>query len=124
MTPLLSRCIGKLKSSIALADSFVIAGRGIIGNVVTMSDGSYQRETPESRWFDRLRDRPKLEHLGFGLDGVATESYPRMPDLCRYLFDSQEWDPEEFVGFRCQVDYPLGGVQYLLTFDFTTDAVS
>ena len=70
------------------------------------------------RWFDRLPDRPRLEHLGMGLDRASCPAYPRLGELAEYLCNSQGWNPNEFVGYQCQVTYPLWGAQYLLSFEF------
>jgi hypothetical protein len=70
------------------------------------------------RWLDRLPDRPTLEHLGFGFEQAGSTAYPRMTHLIGHLCNSQGWDPNEFVGHRCQVDFPVWGVQYIMSFDF------
>ena len=39
--------------------------------------------------------------------------------LSHLHFDHAGWNPDEFVGYRCVVDYPLWRCAYHAVFDFT-----
>ncbi|GAB4385545.1 MAG: hypothetical protein Kow0022_11820 [Phycisphaerales bacterium] len=69
------------------------------------------------RWCTRLPTQPRLELLGEGIDRAHTSTYARHPELTRTLFDRVGWDPREFVGFRCEVEYPVWRAGYCMVFD-------
>lgn len=71
------------------------------------------------RWQTRFAEGPTLQLLGPGIRPAAPPEYPRMADLTRHLFAKVGIDPREFIGFRCQVDYPLWRAGYCVNFDFT-----
>jgi hypothetical protein len=72
-----------------------------------------------SRWSTRIPGGPKLELLGSGLDQVDTTAYGRYREVAAELFASMGWDPAEFVGYRCDVAYPIWRAAYCVLFDFT-----
>jgi hypothetical protein len=76
------------------------------------------REQGSSRWSTRFPGGPKLEILGPGLSGCACEQYRRHQELTAHVFGEAAWDPEEFVGYRCAVVYPIWRGGYCLAFDF------
>ncbi len=88
------------------------------GPSLTGEHGTSPTNLASQRWFDRLPDRPQLEHLGLGLGQTGSTAYPRITALIAHLCASQGCDPDEFVGYRCEVAYPVWGVQYLVSFDF------
>lgn len=102
-------------SSVATAGVYV---RERIGTRMPGPAGTVDVATPEDRWFDRLPDVPRLEYLGLGLDRAGTPAYPRMGELTQHLFVAQSWAPEEFVGFRIEVEYPIWNAQYVVNFEF------
>lgn len=75
------------------------------------------------RWFDLLKGAPLMEVLGPGISASDTDAYPRHGELTRHVFDrlagtGAGWNPEEFVGYRCNERYPLWGSDYVMSFDF------
>lgn len=72
-----------------------------------------------ARWSTRLPGGPRLEVLGSGLAGTRTQIYPRMGELLEHVYSRIGWDPEEFIGYRCEVSYPLWRAGYCMLFDFT-----
>lgn len=68
------------------------------------------------RWVTRFPDQPRLVLLGEGIGRTETASWPRHAELCRVLFERVGWDPDEFVGFRCEVAYPVWRGGYCMTF--------
>jgi hypothetical protein len=74
---------------------------------------------PSERWFDRLAQRLVVEYLGPGLEGVDWPGYSRASELYQHLLAAKQWDPADFVGFRCAVEYPVWNTEYLLSLDFT-----
>lgn len=71
----------------------------------------------EQRWALRLPAQPKLQLLGRGTRGAASELYPRHAELTRYFFDHIGWDPEEFLGFRCETLFPVWRAGYCMGFE-------
>ena len=69
------------------------------------------------RWLTRIPHPPRLVLLGSGLDRAPTDAFPRHADLTRHFFDRLNWRPEEFVGFRCEVAYPVWRGGYFMTFE-------
>jgi hypothetical protein len=75
-----------------------------------------------SRWSTKIPGGPRLELLGTpagGMENLATDAYSRYPEVLRTLFGSMGWNPGEFVGYRCDVAYPIWRVAYCMIFDFT-----
>ena len=68
------------------------------------------------KWVARFPSQPRLEMLGPGLERIGTPAYPRRAELARYLFDRVGWDAEAFVGYRCEVAYPIWRAGYCMTF--------
>jgi hypothetical protein len=72
-----------------------------------------------ARWSTRLPGGPKLELLGVGLEHAGSDAYPRHAEVATHMFKSVGWDPGEFVGYRCDVAYPIWRAAYCVLFDFT-----
>lgn len=72
-----------------------------------------------SRWSTRFPTGPRLEVLGAGVDRVATEGYARYGELLGSVYEQLGWEPNEFIGYRCEVLYPLWRAGYCMIFDFT-----
>ena len=106
------------QASIPSLGCFAQGNRGPVATPDTGEHGVSPTNLASQRWFDRLPDHPQLEHLGLGLEQTGSTAYPRITALIGHLCSSQGWDPGEFVGYRCEVDYPVWGVQYLMSFDF------
>lgn len=68
------------------------------------------------RWVTRFPDTPRLQLLGEGLAHARSEAWPGHADLCRVLFQRVGWDPGAFVGFRCEVAYPIWRAGYCMSF--------
>jgi len=71
------------------------------------------------RWQTRFADAPSLQILGAGPRRAAPHAWPRMPELTQHVFDRLDAAPGDFVGFRCDVDYPVWRAGYCVSFDFT-----
>ena len=70
----------------------------------------------DDRWVTRFPDPPRLQLLGEGVERTRTEAWPSHADLCRVAFQRIGWDPNAFVGFRCEVAYPIWRAGYCMTF--------
>lgn len=106
------------QASIPALAAYMVGNRGPIASPDTGQYDTISANLAANRWFDRLPDRPRLEHLGMGLEQASCPAYPRLGELAEYLCNSQGWKSDEFVGYQCQVNYPLWGAQYLLSFEF------
>ncbi|GJQ30119.1 MAG: hypothetical protein HBSAPP03_20030 [Phycisphaerae bacterium] len=71
-----------------------------------------------ARWSTRLPGGPKLTPLS--LENVGTTAFAKYPDLVRHVFDELAWPIDEFVGFRCDVVYPVWRGGYVMLFDFAS----
>lgn len=65
-------------------------------------------------WHDRLPGDLKVELLGSGLDAVPTSAWGRYIDVARHMFSKGGLNPDEFIGYRCQVAYPYWGACYVM----------
>jgi len=71
------------------------------------------------RWQTRFSDSPTLQLLGSGPRRVPPAAWPRMTELTATLFERMGRDPADYVGFRCDVAYPVWRAGYCVSFDFT-----
>ena len=71
------------------------------------------------RWITRYPSPPRLELLGEGIGRAQTKAHPRHSELTTLFFDRLGWDPSEFVGFRCEVIYPVWRAGYCMSFATT-----
>ncbi len=77
-----------------------------------------------ARWSTRFPGGPRLELLGAGLSHAATPAYPRHLELTSHIFSEVGWDPAEFIGYRCDVVFPIWQAAYCLLFDFSGNAMA
>ncbi|MFG0328081.1 MAG: hypothetical protein ACF8SC_12535 [Phycisphaerales bacterium JB037] len=70
------------------------------------------------RWFDRIESSPVLTLLGPGIHNAASEAYTNHAALTRHVFTQLGWDPDDFVGYRCDEEYPQWGCDYVMAFDY------
>lgn len=71
------------------------------------------------RWQTRFSETPPLQLLGTGVRASGPPAFPHLPELTTQLFARSELDPTGYVGFRCDVAYPLWRAGYCVTFDFS-----
>jgi hypothetical protein len=71
-----------------------------------------------SRWSTRLPGGPRLTLLGTGLGSISVDWYARYRELAETVFSLAGWDADEFVGYRCEVRYPVWRASYAMLFDF------
>lgn len=70
------------------------------------------------RWSTRFPGGPRLQLLGAGLANASTPAYPRHAELTAHVFGRSGWDPAQFIGYRCEVAYPVWRAGYFMLFDF------
>lgn len=70
------------------------------------------------RWQTRFSEAPKLQLLGSGLANAASPHYARHADLTAYLFDQIDQSASQFIGYRCEVVYPMWRTGYCVGLDF------
>ncbi len=78
-------------------------------------------ESMERRWLDRFPGGPRLQVLEPDFGTWAHPSFSRYPEVLAHLFDRLGWSPADFVGYRCEVEYPQWGAGYCMTFDYARD---
>src|SRR5690606_17622437 len=69
-------------------------------------------------WFDALETSTPLQLLGPGPRRCESAAFVRHADLTRSVFEKLGYDAGEFVGFRCEVAFPMWGGAYAISFDF------
>lgn len=73
---------------------------------------------PARHWHERLPGTPSPEYLGIGLDRIGHASLPSMKRMAEYLFERCGVSSKEYAVYRLDVEYPVWGALYYLTFDF------
>jgi len=68
------------------------------------------------KWVLRYPQVPTLELLGRGLGNSSTDGYARHTELTETFFERIGWNPAEFFGIRCQVDFPIWRGGYCIQF--------
>ncbi|MFZ2875387.1 MAG: hypothetical protein WAZ94_13015 [Phycisphaerales bacterium] len=71
-----------------------------------------------ARWSTRLPGGPRLTLLGAGLGHIETPGYARYGGLVHEVLDRLGWEASEFVGYRCEVEFPIWRAGYCMLFDF------
>jgi hypothetical protein len=74
---------------------------------------------PSSRWFDRVPATLAPMLLGRGIGNAATDHYSRQSELTARVFTHLGMDPDQFVGYRLEVPFPLVQLNYVLSFEST-----
>jgi hypothetical protein len=84
------------------------------------SAGVYREEAlgavvgdPAKRWFDRLPATVLPSLLGRGLAMAGAECHATHVQLTRRLFEHAGADPDQYVGYRLHVNYPLPYMHYV-----------
>lgn len=72
----------------------------------------------EQKWVMRVPSQPKLQLLGRGIGNAASDFYPRHAELTRYFYDHIGWNPEDFLGFRCEVLFPVWRAGYCMGMEY------
>lgn len=72
---------------------------------------------PADRWITRFPHGPRLQLLSPGLRDAHSDAYPRHAELSRALFKRINWNPDDFIGFRCEVAYPIWRGGYCIRFE-------
>lgn len=79
---------------------------------------------PQRHWHERLPGTLRVSVLGVGLSMAKSEIWNRYDAMLAHVFSTVGWPAEEFIGYRCEIDYPIWGATYFLSFDFgSTGAV-
>ncbi len=68
------------------------------------------------KWVLRYPQVPTLELLGQGIGNSACDGYSRHADLTATFFDRIGWNPGEFFGFRCEIEFPIWRGGYCMKF--------
>ena len=72
---------------------------------------------PADRWLTRFPNGPRLQLLGCNFNDAHSDAYPRHAELTQHLFDRVGWRHSEFMGFRCEVPYPIWRSGYCVRFE-------
>lgn len=72
----------------------------------------------DDRWITRFPSQPRLQLLGRGLSQAASRAYTRHAELTRFFFERVGLNPDRFVGFRCEVAYPIWRAGYRMSFEY------
>lgn len=69
------------------------------------------------KWATRFPSQTKLELLGRGISASHSALWHRHGELTEHTFRRIEDDPSEYVGFRCEVQYPIWRAGYCMSFE-------
>lgn len=75
-----------------------------------------------ARWSTRFPGGPRLVSMGPASAAVASPHYARQAELVARMFERVGWDAAEFVGFRCETEFPVWRGGYCMSFDFAAAA--
>ena len=70
------------------------------------------------RWQTRFSTAPRLQLIRADLEQAASPAYGRSAELQQFLFEQRGLEAADFVGYRCEVAYPMWRTGYRMTFDF------
>ena len=62
---------------------------------------------PEDLWMTRFSGQLSFTVLGPGTSKADSVAYGRNQELSQYMFDHYDWDADEFVGFRCEMELQI-----------------
>jgi hypothetical protein len=62
---------------------------------------------PEDLWMTRFSDPLEFSELGPGTTNAGSAYYGRHGELAQYMFEHHDWDADEFVCFRCEMELPV-----------------
>ena len=62
---------------------------------------------PEDLWTTRFADQMVFTPMGTGLKNACSNRFSRHKELTEHMFDSHQWNTDEFVGFRCEMELPI-----------------
>jgi hypothetical protein len=68
------------------------------------------------RDLDRLHLEESIQSLGRDLRRFRASAVPRYADLVALSCQKLAWDPAQFRGYRCVIDYPIYGSQVTMVF--------
>lgn len=72
-----------------------------------------------ARWSTRIPGGPRMTLLGQGLSGASSPAWERYTELLKYGFEhAGGWDPDDYIGYRCELEFPLWRCSYHFLFDF------
>lgn len=63
--------------------------------------------TPEGLWMKQFSDQIKFLQLGPGTANAESKAYSRHKHLTENMFENHEWNAEDFVGYRCEMELPI-----------------
>lgn len=86
--------------------AYETAGRGIVS-----------RFDQPDREHNRMEWIPPIRSLGRGIENFHLPGVPRYVEMLHYACDKLGWDGSQFIGYRCEVDYPVYSWQIMIGFD-------
>lgn len=73
---------------------------------------------PARHWHEQLPGMMPVEHLDVGIARAGHPTVAPLHRMAEYLFGRCGVSPSDYMGFRMDVEYPIWGAVYYLTFDF------
>jgi hypothetical protein len=53
------------------------------------------------------------------LDRAASPAWQKQAELTKTAFERLGWNPNDFVGYRAEIPYPMWGGAYFAVFDYS-----
>lgn len=70
-----------------------------------------------SRDIDRMSMHEAVEFLGHGMGRLQWSDVPRYGEMLTHMAEHFGWDPSEYRGYRCRIQYPVYGWQIAMSFE-------
>lgn len=71
---------------------------------------------------DRLPAHETISALPGGMEGVPIPDSPRYHEMLRHVTDTLGWNPQDFRGYRLEVEFPIYGAQYAMAYELPEPA--
>ena len=69
--------------------------------------GSSLLAPPEDDWMKRFTEDCDFRVLGRGTAFADSSNYAKHKALTQHMFDLMGWEPNDFIGYRCEVQMPI-----------------
>ncbi len=95
----------------SMAERSIVSGAGYFWSPALSGD-------PARHWHEQLAGVPGVEQLGSDLSRAEHAEVPKLGRIAEYLFERCGVSPADYAGYRLDIEYPVWGAVYYITFDF------
>lgn len=80
--------------------------------------GALRAFNDPERAHDRIQTTESIRQLGHGLINTHLSHAPRYVEMLEHVHGKLALNPDDFRGYRLDVQYPICGAQYIVSFDY------